>query len=96
MGILPKWKPFFGRLTIGKENNGNIWKCTECPYSDTRQAEIRGHITYVRNKTKSKDAHCPYCNKKENDMGKLKRHIIIKKCKNTEQDWIRNMARHSK
>ena len=37
---------------------------------------IRGHLTYVPDKTKTSNIHCTYCQKRCGDMGKLKKTYI--------------------
>ena len=55
-------------------------KYVECPYSHSRIGSIRGHLTYVHNRTKAKK-HTAHTSKRCADMEKMKRHIFQKECK---------------
>ena len=78
---LERMGTYFGRIEQIEEEGVFKWKCRECPYAHTRIRSIRGHLTYVHQKTKTTDIHCPYCKEWNADMGKLKRHIFTNKCK---------------
>ena len=56
-------------------------KYVECPYSHSRIGSIRGHLTYVHNRTKAKK-HTAHTSKRCADMEKMKRHIFQKRMQN--------------